>query len=159
MLHAAFSRDTRLVDRFRVMAVLSNAWGNALAHGDASRLDEVEIRLRAVPPNLVEIRVSNWSGPDDESFDGVDGVGCMVEMLPERPCLRDGENEGEDVHYDDGDKDGGSASGGDDGDSSGERRVSKRSGRARQTQQAHRKRRACRRMASRLGDATDGGQD
>jgi hypothetical protein len=62
-----------LVDRFRVVAVLSNAWGNALAHGDSARLGEVEICLRAVPPNLVEIRVSNWSRHDDESFDGVEG--------------------------------------------------------------------------------------
>ena len=71
-----------LVDRFRVMAVLSNAWGNALAHGDAERLNEVEISMRAVPPNSLEVRVSNWCRADDKSFDGVDKYTAELPTAP-----------------------------------------------------------------------------
>jgi hypothetical protein len=61
-----------LVDEFRLVALLSNAWNNALAHGDCTRMNETEISLRARFPDMLEVKVVNPSQIDEKSFETID---------------------------------------------------------------------------------------
>jgi len=58
-----------LVDEFRLVALLSNAWNNALSHGDCTRMNETQIILQARSPNMLVVQVVNASQPDELPFD------------------------------------------------------------------------------------------
>ena len=75
-----------LVDGFRVVAVLSNAWNNALSHGDSTRMSETEIHIRDVPPDLVQISIINIAQKDAPAFEDVeesDAAFLTVLSLPD----------------------------------------------------------------------------
>ena len=71
--HADSGALALLVDEFRIVAILSNAWSNALAHGDCTRMDETEIILLANHADkTLEIKVVNASLHDERPFESVD---------------------------------------------------------------------------------------
>ena len=71
--HADADALELLVDEFRIVAILSNAWSNALAHGDCTRMNETEIILRANEQRkTLEVSVVNASQHDEIPFEQVD---------------------------------------------------------------------------------------
>ena len=70
--HADADALALLVDEFRINAIFSNAWSNALAHGDCTRMSETEIILKAKSPNMLEISIINPSQPLELPFDFID---------------------------------------------------------------------------------------
>lgn len=52
-----------LVDRFRLVAVLSNAWNNALDHGDSTRMHLVSVRIEWRSETSVTVVVENPALP------------------------------------------------------------------------------------------------
>ena len=70
--HADADALALLVDEFRINAIFSNAWSNALAHGDCTRMLETEIILKAKSPNMLEISIINPSQPLELPFDFID---------------------------------------------------------------------------------------
>ena len=77
-----------LVDEFRLVAILSNAWSNALAHGDCTRMAETEIILKGnYTTETLEVSVINASQQDERPFDNIedqDDVDELVEAQQER---------------------------------------------------------------------------
>jgi hypothetical protein len=63
-----------LVDEFRIVAILSNGWSNALAHGDCTRMNETEIILQTDVSNLKPLSISivNASQHDELPFSKAD---------------------------------------------------------------------------------------
>ena len=71
--HADADALALLVDEFRIVAILSNAWSNALAHGECTRMDETEIILLANHADkTLEVKVVNASLHDERPFESVD---------------------------------------------------------------------------------------
>ena len=61
-----------IVDGFRVIAVLSNAWNNALNHGDTTRMNETKMYFCAAKNDLVEICIINRAQEDATPFDSIE---------------------------------------------------------------------------------------
>tara|TARA_B100000795_G_scaffold242081_1_gene205148 strand:+ start:1653 stop:4442 length:2790 start_codon:yes stop_codon:yes gene_type:complete len=62
-----------LVDEFRIVAILSNGWSNALAHGDCTRMNETEIILQTdVSNKTLSISIVNASQHDELPFSKAD---------------------------------------------------------------------------------------
>lgn len=80
--HIDSSARGLLVDGFRVVAVLSNAWNNALSHGDSTRMGETEMHIHASPPDSVEIVIINAAQEDAPAFDSIDESDSNVNLSP-----------------------------------------------------------------------------
>jgi hypothetical protein len=61
-----------IVDGFRIIAVLANAWNNALNHGDSTRMNENKMYLCAAATNLVKICIVNRAQKDAPAFDHIE---------------------------------------------------------------------------------------
>ena len=83
--HANVEALEGLVDEFRIVAILSNGWSNALAHGDCTRMDETEIHLVANHGDkTLEVSVVNASNVDELPFANFNQLDDFLEVQQEK---------------------------------------------------------------------------
>ena len=86
--HADADALALLVDEFRIVAILSNGWSNALAHGDCQRMNETKISLVANHEGQsLQIIIVNASQHDEIPFQHVNDdndLDNLIESQQER---------------------------------------------------------------------------